>query len=324
VASLDRLTPEPHVVQAIGAITTGQSFTNGLMSCQGFEGPFAPIREHECVWAKAIGGVAIQNATSGSVGYREQAARVQVGTQVMPVQDWFLGFAAGYESAQTSVGGGSANTNANRYDLGAVLKRQIGPWLFAGGLDVGYASLDNTRVIGFPAPNLTATSQSGVWHVDAKLRAAYLLQSGNLYLKPMADFDTIYVNMPAFSEYGAGALNLNVGGMSNVLFAGTPAIELGATLDGGDHYLRPHLSLGVTFLSQNSLNVQANFAGAPADTIPFLTTSSLPNVVGKVAAGVDLISARQTGGLDIRLQYDGQFANDYQSHAGSAKFSMRF
>jgi hypothetical protein len=47
-------------------------------------------------------------------------------------------------------------------------------------------------------------------------------------------------------------------------------------------------------------------------------------VVGKVAAGVDLISARQTGGLDIRLQYDGQFANDYQSHAGSAKFSMRF
>jgi hypothetical protein len=139
----------------------------------------------------------------------------------------------------------------------------------------------------------------------------------------MVDGDLIYAYIPAFSEWGAGPLSLNVNSMSNALFAATPAVEFGGTFfSGGDHYLRPRLVAGVTFLSENSMSVGASFAGAPAS--PFVTSSTFPGTIFKLSAGLDIISAKLTGGLDIRLQYDGQFAEGYQSHNGGAKFSMRF
>ena len=78
----------------------------------------------------------------------------------------------------------------------------------------------------------------------------------------------------------------------------------------------------MTFLSENSMSAAAAFAGAPAAATPF--TPTFPSTIAKVSTGIDIISARLTGGIDVRLQYDGQFASGYQSHNGGAKFSMRF
>jgi uncharacterized protein with beta-barrel porin domain len=312
------------LVNANTAATTGQSFANALLSCYGFDGTFAAIREHECAWAKVSGSTTTQTANSGNPGYNEQGVRVQAGAQFQIKPDWFLGFGVGYERANGAVGA-AATYNASRYDIGAILKYVNGPWLLAGALEAGYAGADTTRSIGFPAPATTAYSNSGTWHLDGKLRAAYLLEMGNVYAKPMVDGDVMYLHTPGFSEYGAGALNLNVNGMSDVLFSTTPALELGVTaIDGGDHVLRPRLSVGATFFSRNSLSVDATFAGAPAGSAPFTTTTTFPQVVAKVSGGIDLFSKRQTGGLDIRLQYDGQFADGFQSHTGGIKASMRF
>ena len=323
-SALDHLNPTSYLVQANTAATTGQNFANALLSCYGFDGTYAAIREHECAWAKVSGGSTTQTASSTNPGYYEQGVRIQAGAQFAIKPDWFLGFGMGYERANGNVGV-AATYNASRYDIGAILKYVNGPWLLAGALDAGYAGADTTRSIGFPAPATTAYSASSTWHLDGKLRAAYLLEAGNFYAKPMIDGDVTYLYMPGFSEYGAGALNLNVNGMSDVVLSATPAVELGVTaIDGGDHVLRPRVSVGATFFSKNSLSADATFAGAPAGSVPFTTTTSFPQVVAKVSGGIDLFSKRQTGGLDIRLQYDGQFADGFQSHTGGIKASMRF
>jgi hypothetical protein len=57
-----------------------------------------------------------------------------------------------------------------------------------------------------------------------------LMERGPWYLKPQVDFDLLYFNMPSFSESGAGAFNLHFDGASDVLFAITPTLELGAML----------------------------------------------------------------------------------------------
>jgi outer membrane autotransporter protein len=321
-ATLDRLQPEAYLIQANTAVNTGLNFANALLSCQGFEGTYAAIREHQCSWAKAGGGVTTLNPSASTTGFTENAFRVQAGTQLQLKPDWFVGFGGGYERAHVT--SGPAIVDANRIDIGATLKYVNGPWLLAGAIDGGYVSADGYRSIGLPTPNVTATSTSNLWHLDGKLRAAYLLEAGAWSAKPMAEFDVIYLYMPAFAESGAGALSLNVSSMSQTLVAGTPAVEFGATLHGGDHYLRPHVSFGMTFFSTNTMSVGANFAGAPAGTAPFITSTTFPDSVAKVSAGFDILSARQTGGLDVRLQYDGQFANGYQSHNGGAKVSMRF
>jgi hypothetical protein len=322
-AALQRLSPAPFMIQANNTFTAGLAFANSMLSCQGFDGTYAEIREHQCSWAKVTGGITTQNSNSENLGYREEAARVGAGTQLQIQPDWFVGFGAGYERGHVT--SGAAVLDANRYDVGLTAKYVPGPWLLAAAVDGGYAEVNAYRNIGgFPQPNMTANSNSGIWHLDGKLRGAYLLETANVYAKPMADFDVIYLYMPAFSEYGAGALGLNVNSMSDVLFAGTPAVEFGATFNAGDYYLRPHATLGATFFSKNSLSVGATFAGTPAGIAPFVTTSTFPQTVARLSAGLDLLSARQTGGVDIRLQYDGMFADGYQSHTGGAKVSVRF
>ena len=322
-AALQRLSPAPFMVQANNTFTAGLAFANSMLSCQGFDGTYAAIREHQCAWAKVTGGITTQNANSENLGYREEAARIGAGTQLQIQPDWCVGFGAGYERGHVT--SGAAVLDANRYDIGLTAKYVPGPWLLAAAVDGGYAEVNAYRNIGgFPQPNLTANSNSGIWHLDGKLRGAYLLETANVYAKPMADFDVIYLYMPAFSEYGAGALGLNVNSMSDVLFAGTPAVEFGATFNAGGYYLRPHATLGATFFSKNSLSVGATFAGTPAGVAPFITSSTFPQTVARLSAGLDLISSKLTGGVDIRLQYDGMFADGYQSHTGGAKVSVRF
>jgi len=64
-----------------------------------------------------------------------------------------------------------------------------------------------------------------------------------VYGQAMADFDVIYLYM-RLQRIRCGALGLNVNSMSDVLFAGTSAVEFGATFNVADYYLRPHATLG--------------------------------------------------------------------------------
>jgi outer membrane autotransporter protein len=196
----------------------------------------------------------------------------------------------------------------------------------AGAVDVGYSALDTSRLINFPTAGLTASSNSSVWHLDGRLRASYLIEQGAFYLKPFVDTDLLYVNMPSFGESGAGPLDLQVESMSNTRFAVTPTFEFGATFPAGDsaNVLRPFVSLGATWYSDDTWSVSSSLEGAPAGTDPFVTTTTTPRTIGNLSAGLDIFSAKKTGGLDVRLQYDGQFADHYQNQTGAVKFAVRF
>ena len=68
----------------------------------------------------------------------------------------------------------------------------------------------------------------------------------------------------------------------------------------------------------------STFEGTPGGVSPFVTTNSFPDTVYKVSAGIDIISTNKTGGLDLRLYYEGQFAQGYRSNTGALKASVRF
>jgi len=208
-------------------------------------------------------------------------------------------------------------------DVGMTVKHQTGNWLFAGALDLGAAIADTQRFVGFVGT--TANSRSSIWHADARLRAAYLVETGLVYIKPSIDLDLIYMSMPSFSETGAGALNLNVNSMSKTLGVVTPAVEFGATFTDrlSPTVVRPFVSGGVSWFTDKTWTVSSTFAGTPAGVPAFETSTVLPDTVYKVSAGLDIIN-KKAGALDMRFVYDGQFANGFQSHSGSVKASVRF
>ena len=200
-----------------------------MMSCHLPAGPFAALTEVPCDWAKLTGSFASVGSSSSSSGYRDQAARLQAGRQFQIAPGWFGEFAVGYEAGRTNTDN-FATTLADRYDFGAALKHQIGPWLFAAALDAGYDALTATRYIGIGGVQ-SATSAPSVWRLDSRFRAAYVAEFGNAYLKPSLDLDVIYTGLPGFSEAGAGALNLNVASSNKVVFAASSIVRTGADAD---------------------------------------------------------------------------------------------
>jgi hypothetical protein len=70
--------------------------------------------------------------------------------------------------------------------------------------------------------------------------------------------------------------------------------------------------------------VKSTFEGTLAGVDPFVTTASFPGLLYKASAGIDFLSTKKFGGLDLRFVYDGQFADKVQNHTGSIKAAIRF
>jgi uncharacterized protein with beta-barrel porin domain len=323
-AALNQLTPQPILAQPTGVLLTGMGFIDGMMSCRGTNGPQAPLREHECVWARFTGGIANQQSNGSNMAYREAGERIQAGIQKRLGLDSFYGFAMGFESARTTTPG-FATSDAQRGDIGFAVKRQLGNWLIAGAADFGVSTMNTTRSINFPIP-VSAASQSQLWHIDTRFRAAYLIEQGHMYLKPSIDLDLFYISMPGFSETGAGPLDLNIKGMNRTIGAATPALEIGANYPTPDGLavVRPFAITGFSAFTSNSWSVKSTFEGTPAGVDPFVTTASFPGLLYKASAGIDFLSTKKFGGLDLRFVYDGQFADKFQNHTGSIKAAIRF
>ena len=320
---MDRLHPASYLAQTAISTFTGLGFVDSMLSCHLPTGPYAPLTEVPCDWAKLTGSFTSEGSSSSSTGFRDQSARLQAGRQIQLAPDWFGEFAVGYETGHTT-SGTFATTSADRYDFGAAIKHQIGPWLFAAALDAGYEALNTTRYINFGGAT-TANSTPSVWRLDSRFRAAYVVESNGLYLKPSFDLDTIYTAMPGFSEQGAGALGLNVAATNKVTFAATPTIELGQTwLLANGSALRPYIRGGATVFSNNTWSVNSTFEGAPAGTAPFTTLSSLPQTLWKVSAGIDIFRIARIPDLDLRLEYEGRFGASYNDQTGLVKLSRHF
>lgn len=320
---MDRLSPAAHLAQAAISTFTGLGFVDSMLSCHSPTGPYAPLTEVPCDWAKLTGSFSSEGSSSSSTGFRDQSARLQAGRQIQLAPDWFGEFAVGYETGHT-ISGSFAATSADRYDFGAAIKHQIGPWLFAAALDGGYDALTTTRYINF-AGATTASSTPSVWRLDSRFRAAYVAESNGFYVKPSFDIDTIYTAIPGFSESGAGALNLNVAAANKVTFAATPMIELGKTwLLANGSALRPYVQGGATVFSNNNWSINSTLEGAPAGVAPFTTLSSLPQTLWKVSAGIDIFQVARIPDLDLRLEYQGRFGASYNDQSGLVKLSRRF
>jgi hypothetical protein len=85
--------------------------------------------------------------------------------------------------------------------------------------------------------------------------------------------------------------------------------------------MRPYMYGGVSFLSKDEYTVKSRLQGAPAGSGAFETSVPMDDVIGRIGAGLQVSNA---GGLDFRLQYDGDFSSHIQSHRGTLKVMVPF
>lgn len=320
-AALDRLHPEHYLAQVNDTLHASLFFLSSIMSCPTADGAYAIIAEDQCVWAKVGGRTFDQDRTWTNIGGDIEAWSISAGAQVALQGNWRLGFAGSYEQTNLSTNN-FASSDGERAEGGVVVKNRWGATTLAAAAFGGYGWFDTTRTIALAGIG-AAVGEQEVAFGGVHTRLSHLLaQSGGWYVKPLVDLNATYIDYGGLSETGGGAAALFIQGNDDWVLSASPALEVGGDFKMSDGMtVRPFVRTGVTLFNDAEFTLTSSFLSAPAGVAPFTIASEFDEVFLDVAAGVDVLSA---GGVEVKLNYDGRFSEDSESHAGGAKVGMKF
>lgn len=296
-----------------------QAFARSVFSCPVFADDDTAVRKQgSCVWFRATGMWENRSADASFPGFGWQGTTMKVGGQIELQPGWFLGGALGYETDRFTGNDNLTSANGNAL-LGVVaLKHEVGPWTFTGAADASYGWMNSSRVI--PSANTVATASPDSFNVGLHLRAAYQIPFDRFYLEPALDADLNDINLPGYTESGAGALNLKVKSANNFIATGTPNLRIGTRAQVGSATVDAYVGAGVSFIAGNTYTTNASFAAAPGYG-SFTNTLTNAHVAGKFSAGVEVFTAKR---LDVRLEYDGVVAAHEVENGGQVRLKYRF
>ncbi|MBV7482747.1 autotransporter outer membrane beta-barrel domain-containing protein [Bordetella sp. BOR01] len=317
---LSNLSPDVMLAPATQMQASMRRFGSSLMSCPSFTGNDAMTGEGECVWGQISYRESNQDRIGDAAGYSGNSTTYQVGAQKQVAPNWFVGVSAAYQNDSLRSDGGRVGSKGDSGFLGVAVKREIGPWLLAAGLSGSYGSYDTRRQVGVAGFNGKASSDPDVYSGAARLRVARTFASSSFYLKPYMDVDAIYSRMPGYQEKGSD-LGLKIEGSDQFTFALSPTLEVGGRVDIKGATLRPYAYVGATFLTDDEWKTKARFAGAPDGSRGFQTSLPIDDSVARVGAGMQISTQ---GGVDVRLQYEGEFSSHASSNSASLKVGIPF
>ena len=234
---------------------------------------------------------------------------------------WFLGGSLGYETSRQR-GDDGARVDGDAALAAVTLKRQTGPLLLAGAVDLGYGWLDSTRAVRVGTASETATASTNAFNAGLHLRASWQVPRERWYLQPGLELDATYVRVDGYTETGAGVFNRKVGASDDLILEATPFVRLGGrvNLDGGA-VLNLHATTGVSFSSQDDWSTDVRFAGVPDLAGVFDSAIDAPDTIGRISAGVDIAT---TGRLMVSLLYDASVSSNQTTQSGLVRLSWRF
>ena len=319
--ALNQLSPNIYVGEQIASADNIDTFTDSMLSCR-MAGDNAFAAEGECAWARGVYSTYDRTAVGGDLtGFESRSTEIMGGVQMaIAGTDWRLGGSVGYRASDRNGDGGSSSKGGS-FSAGAVVKYTPGPFLFAAAVSASRGSYDTQRTVDFGGFTDLLSGETDVTTVSGRVRAAYTLQSGAFYMRPMVDLSATYVRTGAFTETG-GIASVSTGGVTNTVLAAMPAVEIGGQIQVGEDLLvRPYLRGGVNFYSGNDYSLTGVFTADGNAATPFTIGTSSEDVLWTVSTGVDVLK----GNLGtLQIFYEGAFGKNTAINAGGAKFSVNF
>ena len=315
-AMLDELTPTAGLDAGGAQLTTASQFADAMMSCRQASGPYAFIREGACSWAQIKQRLTEISTTEDAPGSRTSVSSLSTGVQKRIAGDWFAGIGIGYahdEISSTS----RARSSGDQGLVGAVVKYVPGPFSLALALDAGIGWNDLSRSVALFGE--TAASSNIQSHVGAKLRAAYLIDAGRWYAKPMVDLNATVLHLGGYTETGLTVGNMTVDDSTSTVLSVSPGLEVGSQLQlANGTLIRPYSRVGVTLFGNNEIATTAHLAGTTGD---FEIASSGDRTLLDLTSGLDILSP---DGMTVRLSTESHLGSTTRDIAASAKVGWKF
>ncbi|WP_226573841.1 autotransporter outer membrane beta-barrel domain-containing protein [Acuticoccus sediminis] len=312
----------PGASQAMAAAQSGlaRARLDGAMRCPTPFGATSGLVGESCVWADGGGSWSEQD---GIAGYDGTTWGLGGGAQTAFGEAWIAGGTAGFENGSYDSADGLSRADGTTGYLAAALGRRFGAFTLTGAVSGSWGAFDTKRRIGVPGFAGTAKGQTDVATLGGRVRAAYRLANAFGYVQPMVDLDLLYTHTSGYDETGAGIYNLDVAAQDQLAFIATPAVEIGASAAVGAGWAVGGFAIaGVSLSTEDEWETEARLQAAPVGAGAFTATLPIADVVGHLGLGLSL--GHQASGFDARVEYNGAFGDDYQSHGGFLRITKTF
>jgi hypothetical protein len=240
---------------------------------------------------------------------------------------WGVGLVAGFEGPATPVGvfgatlGGFSGemrphdadsadeTIANVIEAGGYWRAAVGPIALNARVAADHLTATGHRVVtatsdGQQLFSGTATGHWSGWAVNSRFRVSYEARWNAIYLRPQLGFDYLRLSEDAYTEGGAGAIDLAVGKRTTSELSGFAGAAIGAMFGDDGAFWGPELLLGYrdVFSNSDGATTAQFLSGGPAFTVG-------PNPVGR-GGGVARVALKSENGWGAFAIEGGAEARD--------------
>ncbi|MBP7991106.1 MAG: autotransporter outer membrane beta-barrel domain-containing protein, partial [Rhodocyclaceae bacterium] len=322
--ALNSLNGAAQTIQSQTIVMTGNAMLGNALSCPTFEQNGTIYGETECVWGKYNGGQLRQAYSDNNTGYRANDNTFSVGGQFRIASDTFVGASGRF--GQTSTSSGNFGATANVGDVSVSIKKIVGDYYLGVAGAFGVASQSNNRYTTdfFTGQGYNMTSHSNAYYGGVRARNAYQFNlPRNTYIKPYLDLDGLWIHTPSYQENGsAQGVPLQFNTQNSFNFMASPMVEVGGRIDlesKNDAWIRPFVSAGAMFITNNTTNIAASIVGANSGT--YQMSAQAPSALFNANAGIQVFSGEK---VDVKLEYSAQAGQGFVGQTGSAKVNYRF
>jgi autotransporter-associated beta strand protein len=277
-------------------------------------------------WGGGLGsfGTVAGNANASGTSYRLGGFAGGLDYRFNP--NFLAGVTAGYTNATLYTQAMPGQGDSSTIQLGLYGKFTEGP-IYVDGL-AGYAHSDNRMTRPILIPGLASRTAQGAMGADqffGMLETGYRLELGgraDAFVVPFAAVQGSTSTQGAFTEYGAGSLDLSVARQTTNSLRTVFGGQIGGGINAGWRD-KLHLSLRVAWsheFADTARPVTASFVGAP--TLNFTTLGATAPRDGAVV-GFNASTAIAAA-TSIYMRYDGEIQGGNTSHTLSAGLRMKW
>ncbi len=276
-------------------------------------------------WGGALGGLGtISNGGSNSGALTYNVTGFAGGLDRLVAQGLRIGATVGYQNGNQWVGGFSGSGNSNTFQAGLYANYSEGK-VYADAV-AGYAYSANQMWRSIVIPGLaprTAYGLTGANQVYGQVETGYRFDLGGLaeaFVTPFVRLQAYTGTQNAFTETGAGSLNLSVAQQTTNSLRTVLGAQLGGSMDlGWRDRLAMKVRLGWSHeYADTARPVTASFAGAPV--APFTTYGVAPQRDG-VVLGLAATTAVAEA-MSVYARYEGEVSGQDNAHAFTAGVRM--
>ncbi len=319
-AAYGTLSAEVAVDTQISALNSLREFNDDLLSCANTGGQDASYRffdDGQCGFLQVEGGRFNRDATSDNLGFDVTNFSVTLGGQVAVDEVWNIGSAFRYGFSNLNADAAAASSDGDEFFFGLSAKRRFDAIEISTSGGFGYGSFDIERN---PFGGGDASADQNLWSLSGQVRAAYLYEYDNLFVKPRIGVGVDHFFSSSYRETGSSAFLLAVDADAETYVNVQPAVELGGEFSVSDETrLRPHLTLGITqYLGDPTASASASFL---AGGTPFTNATEIDRTRYDIAAGVDVFSGL---GATVRVAGATSLSRNSQDYGGSLRVEIPF